>query len=281
MAFEWLFGRQEVQGSWVTIPSVVLDIDVARDVYRLLNERYAQALAQASTDPYFPPGTDDLTKVQAYLERTAAIEAAEMLAPKISISPPIERLDLSMVHTSVYVDVDSLDALGEVERAGITITGAGVNVQMRRRVAPQIISLIGDTGQPGSNHDLVMRIADLMVASGTRRPQLRRLVRFAPFLFAFVVTSLGVWALSVEMPGLPTVLFVSAVMLAFWVTAVVVYRPIETKFQNSWPGIRFREGSRSALRERLTNTRATAIVALITTPIAGTIGYGLRALFGG
>jgi hypothetical protein len=35
------------------------------------------------------------------------------------------------------------------------------------------------------------------------------------------------------------------------------------------------------VRERLRNTRATAIVAIITTPIAGVIGYLLRLWTGG
>lgn len=281
MAFEWLFGRRIHNGAWITIPSVVLDIDVVRDVHRLMSDSYTRAVEVASIEPTFPPGTDGLMKIQAMQARTAAIEAAQMLAPKIEISPPVDRLNLGFTFAPVYVDVDALESLGAVERAGISMSGAGVQVSMRRGTKPDVVSKLDEVGHPDGSSELGMRIADLLEASGTRRPQLKRLLWLAPFVFAAVVTGLGVWALVVEAPGVPTVLFVSAVMLAFWVTAIVVHKPIEKKFENSWPGIRFREGSRAALRERLTNTRATAIVALFTTPIAGAFGYILRWIFGG
>ena len=195
----------------------------------------------------------------------------------------VRRWDLGLaMPTDVEVSLDNLDALSAYERRLLVLESRGdgspegpsmtVNFQSRQplRVDSQNV-----------DQELVAVIIAHLRGTGTLRPAWPRIMPIFPPLFALLTAGLGIWALAASSANAPTVLFVVAVMLGLAAgSADAAYR-LRVRGEQIVTGARFREASRAEVRERLRNARASAIVAIITTPIAGFIGYLLRLWTGG
>ncbi|SEB83040.1 hypothetical protein [Microbacterium hydrocarbonoxydans] len=131
------------------------------------------------------------------------------------------------------------------------------------------------------DRELVSRVVGHLNGTGRLRPVWQRVLPVAPIAFAVAATALGFVALATSAANLASVLFALTLMVALWVGAVLLARRMSDRTKMKEFGARFREASRSEVRERLRNARAGAIVAVITTPIAGFIGYLLRVWTGG
>lgn len=163
------------------------------------------------------------------------------------------------------VALADVPGLSEHERRQIVVQGAGLEVEFRRGVRPTVYE--PDTHFTDGR---IEAVTDLIKGQGPRRVRAKPMLRFVPFLVAALGTACGVWGIVSEPLEAPLAFFVVAVSAGMWVTAIPAYLFLQGRYTNSWPGHRFREFSRSAFRERVTNGRAAALwaaaTALVTIP---------------
>lgn len=277
MRMEWLFGRENVSGANGVVPGRSLDIDIVEDLHRELKQRHEQMVAAALALPESREDYDVEANMNLRRERQRAVDDALSTTPRIYLSPVPPRGAPPFSGPTTNVTLAEVPGLNAQHRASLMMEGAGVEVSLRRGTTAHL-SL--DLRRP-DNQDLLPILARILAGGGRRRAQWSRLLRFVPYAFAAVVTGIGVWMLASDRPGLPTALFTAAVLTALWVGAVVCYQFLARRHAGDHPGHRFREVSRLALRDRLTNARANFLVSLYTVPAGAILGYLLRLWFGG
>jgi hypothetical protein len=251
----------------ITVHSMLLDIDVAIDVFRMIEGKYLSDLKAAKQ----VAASASAAQMQTANEQLAATEGAK---PGIILSS-IVRPGAS-VHTpelSHEVAVDRLEDLGRYDRTRISMYGAGVIVEFHRWVKPMIMA---DPTRVGAA-ELAQSIANLIEKEGRPRPRWRPLSRFLPTLFALALTVVAIWVVAAECPEVGLVVFGALLLLAAWVGAVLTYKPIDRRYADWWPGHRFRESSRAAFRDRITNGRAAFVLTVIEVPL--TVGGTLLVLW--
>jgi len=253
---DWFLGKETRSPLEWTIRPRTLDIDVVGDVYRILHERWEGERRRAQLES--GPG------------EWIDLDAREPKIQLIAAQPFDMYLQSANVPT---LPPERVPNLSGHERSMIIVSGAGMVVDFRRGVRARIAGNHVDKDFTSE----IEPIATLIARAGRVRPLWRNLLQFGPLLAALGLTAVGVWMLLTEHVSLPTVLFTIAIILMGWVSAWGVSRRLRVLY---YPGHRFRDVSRSALRDRLTNARANAIVAVVTIPITAIVTWLMTLIFG-
>lgn len=275
MGMDWLFGAESRQPNDWRMRSRTLDIDVVGDVYRMLRDRWAVQVRTVESGASHEPGGDPQNHM-AYEAEQRDIQAVRSLEPSIRLVRADWPLYSLAVETAPAIEPDKVPGLGQHERSAIIVSGAGLLVDFRRGVQSTIWAARLDSVDYATSQS----IASLIAKSGPPRVRWRHLLRFAPYVLALLVTAAAAWMLVAERSALPTTLFAGSVVVVVWVAAEAARRVLVPRTLSAWPGHRFREVSRSALRDRLTNARATFIVAVVTIPVTAFVTWLVTLVFG-
>lgn len=242
-----------------TIRPRTLDIDVVGDVYRILFERWE--------------GERRLAQLESGLGEWNDLDAREPKIQLIATQPFDMYLRTANVPT---IPPESVPNLSAHERSMIIVSGAGMVVDFRRGVRARIAGSHVDRDYTSE----IEPIATLIARVGRVRPRWRALLGFIPLVVAVGITALGAWMLLADAANVPTTLFTGAVVVAIWMIAWQSSRQVRGRQTNYSPGHRFREVSRAALRDRVTNGRATVIVSTVTLIPTAIITWILSRVFG-
>lgn len=281
MGLDWLFGAEERHPNAWLLRSRTLDIDVVGDVHRMLTDQWTAEMvdleSQATPVSLDAQQRDDHARM---LDNQLAEARARQPAIYL-IAPDPSGLPLYDPPNAPTVALGEVPNLGAHDRGRIVLRGASLTVDFRRTMPPRISSRLIDGDYTGQ----IRPIAELIEHSGRPRARWKFLRRLLPYAAAVAITLLGAWMLVAERPPLPTTLFVSTIVIVIWVGAVVAARYLRNRYVRAWPGHRFREVSRAALRDRLTNARATiivsVIVSVITIPSTALVTWIVTMVFGG
>lgn len=239
----WLFGPGLVLRpiGYVEMPSLVLDIDVVRDIIARLERARPDVAAEIrQTDPARSAPDDQLVPHPTVTVVTPAGQGREI------------------------TDWDEIRQLSAAERRNMFIQGSGVMIEFRQNT---LLTVYGqDTPVRTDIVDIMMREAR------RRRPQWKRQLRWLPVLGAVAIIATWIWFALTTAPPLPTLLFTAFLAAAAAIASIIASRHLNRIYANSYPGHLITEFTRAEIRDKLAGERARAINAAIFTPIGAVIG---------
>lgn len=269
MSMPWLFGEETLWAHGLTMQPRAIDVDVVKDIYRMMQETYLRDVELASRPPEILAQTEEETTRQR-AAHAANLERVLGTLPKIKL---VHRSEMDAAPATI--DLDALSNLGAHERRQLVLEGAGLRVDFRAGSASPY------TSDPAfDTRGLTRRVRTLIEKEGRRRPQWRRLLWTVPVFLVAIWTAAAIWLILTEPLAPAAITFLLVGLVIAWGGVCLLSPRIARNQRQTSIGHHIREVSRSVLRERLTNTRANVIISLITIPVGAVLGYFLRLWFG-
>ena len=239
---EWLYGPGPITRpiGYVELPSLVLDIDVVRDILAALTRGRPQLIAQSRAADPTNPSTD------------------EELVPFPSVT-----IDTANGSHSI-TDWDEIRELSNSQRRNMVAQGVGITVDFRPNNIPYVY---------GADNPLRNEIVDIMMREARRRrPQWKRQLRWLPILGALIVVTLWAWYLLTAEPPPASMALSGAFTVAIAIAAIVTARHVNATFATTYPGHRFTEVTRAEVRDKEASERARARWAARFIPVGIVVG---------